>query len=56
MEGWRPSRFPNTRVSTIVSIRFDTRNNQWRYAIEETKIARGGWLLRLDADYQVNGH
>lgn len=54
-EGRRRSSFPNTRVSTVV-IRFDTRDNQWRYAIEETKIARCDWLLWLDVHYQVNVH
>jgi glycosyltransferase involved in cell wall biosynthesis len=40
----------NVRVFTR---RFDTHAKQWRYALEETKIATD-WILRLDADYQVS--
>jgi glycosyltransferase involved in cell wall biosynthesis len=43
------AKFPNVRV---FSHRFDTHANQWRYAIEETKIGTD-WLMRLDADYQI---
>src|ERR1700722_16346377 len=42
--------FPNVRV---FSHRFDSHDQQWRYATEATNI-RTNWLLRLDADYQVS--
>jgi glycosyltransferase involved in cell wall biosynthesis len=32
---------------------FDTLATQWRYAMEETRIATS-WVLRLDADYQLS--
>jgi len=44
------SDYPNVRV---FNRRFDTHDKQWRYAVEETKIATE-WILRLDADYQVS--
>ena len=37
----------------VFSRPFDTHANQWRFAIEQTKIATD-WILRLDADYQVS--
>ena len=43
-------RFPNVRV---FNRSFDTHANQWRYATEATQITTG-WILRLDADYQVS--
>jgi glycosyltransferase involved in cell wall biosynthesis len=43
-------RFPNVR---IFRRSFDTHANQWRYATEATQITTG-WILRLDADYQVS--
>jgi hypothetical protein len=39
----------HARVKRRVDKRFDTRNNQWRHAIEETKIARCDCFFRLDA-------
>jgi glycosyltransferase involved in cell wall biosynthesis len=41
---------PNVRV---FKRGFDSHGHQWRYAVEETKIATD-WILRLDADYQVS--
>src|SRR5438552_5326522 len=41
--------FPNVRVFKRP---FDTHANQWRFAVGETEIATD-WILRLDADYQV---
>lgn len=42
--------FPNVRVFTRS---FDSHARQWRFAMEATKIATG-WVLRLDADYQLS--
>jgi len=41
--------FPKVRV---FKRQFDTHANQWRYAVENTRIATD-WILRLDADYQL---
>jgi glycosyltransferase involved in cell wall biosynthesis len=41
---------PNVRV---FKRSFDSHGNQWRFAVEETRIATD-WILRLDADYQVS--
>jgi glycosyltransferase involved in cell wall biosynthesis len=41
---------PNVRV---FKRSFDSHENQWRYAVEETQIATD-WILRLDADYQLS--
>src|SRR5215211_7989902 len=42
-------RLPNVRV---FKRDFDSHASQWRYAVEETRIATD-WILRLDADYQL---
>jgi glycosyltransferase involved in cell wall biosynthesis len=44
------ARWPNVQV---FSRPFDTHANQWRYAESSTGITTS-WILRLDADYQVN--
>jgi glycosyltransferase involved in cell wall biosynthesis len=44
------AKFPTVRVFQRP---FDTQANQWRFAIDNTRIATE-WILRLDADYQVS--